>query len=289
MSKSTEIKDFIIHLRLHYQFLILSGGYLLSALFVEELDWTQFILQFLNVHVLLFGGATAYNSFWDKDEGPIGGLQSPPRMTNWMWTASLVIQFVGLAWALSIGLKYSVIFASSMVLFWLYSSPLARWKGDPLLSLVAVGVSTGTNSFLMGLLAGGQTGLSFEDGAVALGVAFILLSVFPTSQIFQIKEDEKRGDTTFAMHFGLKNVRLFFVGMFIAGTVLISGFMYKKDPWLAIIFFMFGSFAFVGISWILFQLKGKVEEYSMVMKIKFLASLGFVVFILSSLLIKSII
>jgi len=261
----------------------------MAALFVPDINWLQFGFQFLNVHVLLFGGATAYNSFWDKDKGPIGGLKSPPPMTDWMWTASLVIQFIGLAWAFFIGLKYSVIYASSMLLFWLYSTPLARWKGDPLLSLVAIGVSTGTNSFLLGLLAAGRSELGFADGAVALGVAFILLSLYPASQIFQIEEDERRGDTTFAMKFGLRNVRIFFVVMYISGVLLISGFMYPQDQWLAIVFFMLSSFAFVGISWMLFRLTGKVEEYFKVMKIKFFASFSFVLFILSALLIKSII
>jgi len=289
MSLSAEIKNFILHLRIHYMFFILSGGYLMAALFVPDINWLQFGFQFLNVHVLLFGGATAYNSFWDKDKGPIGGLKSPPPMTDWMWTASLVIQFIGLAWAFFIGLKYSVIYASSMLLFWLYSTPLARWKGDPLLSLVAIGVSTGTNSFLLGLLAAGRSELGFADGAVALGVAFILLSLYPASQIFQIEEDERRGDTTFAMKFGLRNVRIFFVVMYISGVLLISGFMYPQDQWLAIVFFMLSSFAFVGISWMLFRLTGKVEEYFKVMKIKFFASFSFVLFILSALLIKSII
>lgn len=270
-------------------FLILSGGYLMAALFLDDINWQQYSLQFFNVHILLFGGATAYNSFWDKDEGPVGGILQPPPMTDWMWTASIVLQYIGLTWAISIGLKYSVIYATSMIVFWLYSTPLARWKGDPLLSLVAIGVSTGTNSFLLGLLAGGKQELGFSDGAVALGVACITLSLYPASQIFQIDEDERRGYTTFAMRFGLKNVRLFFVGMFIAGTFLIAGFMYPNDEWLATIFFMLSSFAFVGISVMLFKLKGEIEEYGKVMKIKFFASLSFVVFILSSLLIKSII
>ena len=289
MSKSTEIKNFIIHLRVHYMFLILSGGYLMAALFLDDINWKQYSLQFINVHILLFGGATAYNSFWDKDEGPIGGILQPPPMTNWMWTASIILQYIGLTWAISIGLKYSVIYAASMILFWLYSSPLARWKGDPLLSLVAIGVSTGTNSYLLGLLAGGQQELGFADGAVALGVGFIILSLYPASQVFQIEEDEKRGDTTFAMQFGLKNVRYFFIGMYIAGVLLIAGFMYPRDAWLSIIFFMLTSFAFVGITMMLFKLKGEIEEYGKVMKIKFFASFSFVVFILSSLLIKSII
>jgi hypothetical protein len=90
---------FILHLRLHYQLFILSGGYLLGGLIADEPLWKQYWLQFLNVHVLLFGGATAFNSYWDRDEGPVGGLRNPPAMERWMRDLSLAMQAAGLLWA----------------------------------------------------------------------------------------------------------------------------------------------------------------------------------------------
>ncbi|MEQ9310180.1 MAG: UbiA family prenyltransferase [Balneolaceae bacterium] len=286
---TTQLWHFVVHLRLHYQFFILSGGYLLASLFVTEVNWNQFWLQFLNVHVLLFGGATAYNSYWDKDEGPIGGLKSPPKMKKWMWVVSLMIQFIGIAWAWTIGLSYTIIYAVSFILFWLYSTPHARWKGHPLLSLIAIGFSTGTNSFLMGYLAAGGNFLSLNEGMIALGVACIILSLYPASQIFQIEEDSARGDRTFAMEFGLKGIQLFYMIMFLSGTGIISYFLSLQNQLLGLIFVVLGILAFIGILLILSKLEGKKEEYDKVMKIKFLASFNFVLFILSTLLIKTII
>lgn len=288
-SFTTQFRHFIVHLRLHYQFFILSGGYLLSSLFLDQVEWTSFSLQFLNVHVLLFGGATAYNSYWDKDEGPIGGLKNPPKMTRWMWVVSMGMQWAGLAWALTVGMSYAIIYLVSLILFWLYSTPLARWKGKPILSLFAIGISTGTNSFLMGYLAGGGEPLSVTQGFTAFGVACIILSLFPASQIYQIEEDKERGDRTFAMAFGLQGVRIFYSIMFLTGTWIIASFLYKADSNLGLIFGGLGMLAFLGISIILFKLEGKQEEYGLVMKIKFLASFSFVAFILSTLLIKSMI
>lgn len=288
-SLTTQLWHFILHLRLHYQFFILSGGYLLSSLFIDDMNWNSFWFQFLNVHVLLFGGATAYNSYWDKDEGPIGGLKSPPKMTKWMWTVSLAIQFIGLFWGFLAGFEFVEIYVVSMLLFWLYSTPHARWKGKPILSLFAIGISTGINSFLMGYLAGGGESLGFLEGAIAFGVACIVLSLYPVSQIYQIKEDRHRGDRTFAMVYGFKAVRIFYAIMFLVGTFIISFFLYYEGQNLGLIFGGLGLIAFTGISFILSKLEGKEEEYGKVMKIKFLASLSFVLFILSTLLIKSII
>lgn len=276
-----EILNFFIHLRLHYQFFILSGGYLLAALFVKDINWTQFWLQFLNVHVLLFGGATAYNSWWDKDEGPIGGLISPPKMNQWMWPASLIIQFIGFAWTISVGWNFAIIYAFSMLFFWLYSTPLARWKGKPLLSLVAIGVSTGTNSFLMGFLAAGGYPITFFEDAIAVGVAFIILSLYPVSQVYQTEADAKRGDQTFVIKFGLNGVKWLFTIFFPIGLAILSRGLFLQNLTIGYLFIGVNVLAYIGLSWFVWKLEGKSEEYPTVMKIKFLASFSFVLFILT--------
>lgn len=282
-----QLLNFLIHLRLHYQFFILSGGYLLAALFVDEMNWTQFWFQFLNVHVLLFGGATAYNSWWDKDEGPIGGLKSPPKMEPWMWPASMIMQYAGLVWAVSVGWNFAIIYFISMALFWLYSSPLTRWKGKPILSLAAIGGSTGMVSFLLGFLAAGGYPITYFEDLLSIGVACIILSLYPASQIYQTKEDRRRGDQTFALKFGLKGVKWLFTVLFLIGSAIISFGLYHTDTFIGILFAVVSVLAFAGISYFIWKLEGKEEEYEVVMKIKFLASFCFVLFILANLFVRN--
>src|SRR5262249_27029928 len=128
MTRAAEIKSFIIHLRWHYQIFILPAGYLLGGLYAAHLDLRTFLLQFLNVHLLLNGGVTAYNSFFDEDEGPIGGLEHPPKLAPWTHWASVAVQLVGLGFALSLGAVYIAIYMSTMGLSVLYSSRRFRWK-----------------------------------------------------------------------------------------------------------------------------------------------------------------
>jgi|AntRauTorcE11897_2_1112592.scaffolds.fasta_scaffold00096_26 4-hydroxybenzoate polyprenyltransferase len=280
---SKQILNFLIHLRLHYQFFILSGGYLIAALFVEQINWGQFWPQFLNVHVLLFGGATVYNSWWDKDEGPIGGLKSPPKMKRWMWPASLIIQFVGLGWAVSFGWNFAIIYAISMLFFWLYSTPLARWKGKPIRSIIAIGVSTGTNSFLLGFLAAGGYPITFTEDLIALGVALIILSLYPVSQIYQTEEDSKRGDETFANKYGLAGIKWFFAILFLFGGFILSAMLFQRAHLLGLIFGGVILSAYLLISFFVWKLKGKADEYETVMRLKFFASFSFVLFIVGTL------
>ena len=278
-----EVWHFLIHLRLHYQLLILPGGYLLGALYSPAITWAPFLLQFFNVHVFLNGGVTAYNSYWDKDEGPIGGLKAPPPMTGWMHPASLVVQSIGLLIAWREGLLFIVLYGVTMVLSVAYSWPRIRWKGHPQLSLVAVGVGTGTNTFLMGYLAAGGAGLSGPMTVAALGVALLLLSLYPVSQVFQIEEDAARGDTTFATRYGLQGVVRWFAVTYPVGLGLATYVLYQVRPELALAFGVTGTGGYVLNLTQLRGLTGATEEYEKVMRLKYGASLSFVGFLVACL------
>lgn len=278
-----EIQNFVIHLRLHYQLLILSGGYLLGGLYVSSIEWTAFLIQFVNVHVFLNGGITAYNSFWDKDEGPIGGLKAPPPMTGWMHPASIGVQIVGLVIAWPQGPTFIALYVITMTLSIAYSWPGLRWKGHPVLSLVAVGIGTGTNTFLMGYLAAGGPGLSPLMAAAAAGVALLLLSLYPVSQIFQIEEDRARGDTTFATRFGLRGVQRWFATTYPIGLGVAALCLYGVRPPLGVAFAVVGGLGFLLNVYQLGALTGAREEYERVMLLKYGASLSFVGFLVGCL------
>ncbi|MDZ7690625.1 MAG: UbiA family prenyltransferase [Balneolaceae bacterium] len=274
-----QLWHFIVHLRWHYQLFILSGGFLMGSFFQQSMDWSSFLMQFLNVHLLLFGGATAYNSWWDKDEGAIGGLRHPPKMTRWMWAASLILQGFGLLLAFQAGLLFTLVYAISILFFWLYSTPLARWKGKPVLSLVAIGVSTGTNSCLLGYLAAGNSPLSFSVLLSAIGVALVILSLYPTSQIYQVEEDRRRGDQTFANYFGKKAVFTFFRYAFGLGILLISLSLGIQNYGIGFAFLGVGISTGFFIHYLLNDLSLHSDDYEKVMRIKYGTSLAFVLFL----------
>ena len=277
----TELKNFFLHLRLHYQFFILSGGYLLGGLVADQMQVTQFWLQFLNVHILLYGGATAFNSWWDKDEGPIGGLKHPPKMSPWMRDVSLLFMLAGGIWAFTVGWPYFIVYGISAILFWLYSTPLARWKGHPILSLIAIGISTGLNSVLLGFWAAGGvfSPILLLSG---IGASLILLSLYPVSQIYQADEDSQRGDVTFYIEYGRKGVQRFFLISYITGLTMLSVGFYPMYAIPAIVLFIVGLLSFAIIQRFVMGLKGIQSEYQTVMNIKFFASLSFVIFLLIS-------
>jgi 4-hydroxybenzoate polyprenyltransferase len=289
INESTALQQlwhFVLHLRWHYQLFILSGGFLLGGFLSTDLELTSFLIQYANVHLLLFGGATAYNSYWDKDTGPIGGLQNPPPMSRWMWLGSLLLQLGGLILALPQGTLYVGVYAGSLLFFWLYSTPMARWKSRPIKSLVAIGLSTGFNVVLLGYLAAGNATLPWPILLAALGVSLMLLSLYPLSQIYQIEEDRRRGDNTFAVQYGKTAVFRFFVIAFGIGLLLVAMAIGYNHLWLAIVFGMIGAIT-GGVVWFtLRSLGASKEDYQAVMRIKYGTSMAFVVFLVIALILK---
>lgn len=286
--KYVQLWHFFLHLRWHYQLFILSGGFLLGGFLSNTMNWWWFLIQFANVHLLLFGGATAYNSYWDKDKGSVGGLKNPPKMSHWMWPASLFLQMAGLMVAMPMGNAFLACYLFSMLLFWLYSSPVFRWKGRPILSLIAIGISTGTNSVILGYFAAATPSSVLETTVLvaAVGTAFTLLSLYPLSQIYQLDEDRERGDRTFALAYGKETVFLFYKISFGLGLLLISGSIITLHTLAGILFLVVGSLVGMGVWKMMKYVGSDKEDYSKVMHIKYGTSFAFVAFLIAALLLK---
>ncbi len=279
-----ECLSFCLHLRWHYQVVILSAGFLLGGLLSGLETPADFLFNFLVIHLLLFGGATVYNSYWDRDEGPIGGLRNPPPLAPWTRPASILLQFGGLILSLPMGPLYLLFYLISMLLFWLYSHPVYRWKGHPVLSMIAIGVSTGTNSLVFGYLAAGSP----WDPVIlipAAGVALVMLSLYPVSQIYQREDDEKRGDRTFAVVFGQVVVFRFFVIAFLVGIILVAIGFRIFLPDLLPVFLVVAAVAGAITAFLLGSLKGDRSEYPLVMRIKYTMSILFVLFLAVAMVI----
>jgi 4-hydroxybenzoate polyprenyltransferase len=152
------------------------------------------------------------------------------------------------------------------------------------LSLWAIALSTGTNSFLLGYLATGHQELSIIAIVTAIGVALILVSMYPISQIFQMDEDRNRGDHTFAVAYGMSGVRWFYLITYLVGMVGISYGLSTIYYWLGIVFAGAALLGGAYTGYTLWNLTGRDSEYHNVMRIKYLSSLLFNVFIFTTMI-----
>jgi 1,4-dihydroxy-2-naphthoate octaprenyltransferase len=216
-----KVLPLLVHLRLHYQLVFLSplfawGFALGGSEFTARTAW-----GFVAFHVFLYGGITAYNSYYDRDEGPVGGLREPPPVTPALLGFSLVVQLIGLGLCLLVGWQLVSLYLVVMGLSVAYSHPWLRWKARPLLSLVVVAFGQGAIGFLAGwLCAATPPRPLFDslDGLLGMAAAVLLTTGFyPLSQLYQIDEDRQRGDRTFAVTYGPAASFRFALTCFIAG------------------------------------------------------------------------
>jgi 4-hydroxybenzoate polyprenyltransferase len=271
----SQIRDFILHLRLNYNFLILSAPFLIGALYTKYIDSiTTFVSGFIFVYIFLFGGANAYNSYFDKDEGPIGGLEHPPGMKTWMYYWALLMQIIGVVGVLVLDFVSGVLTICSMLFSWAYSSPMVRLKSHPYLSFVAIGVGTVTNTVLIGYYIAGGQGLQIHVLLGAIGATCVVLSMYPFSQVYQMEEDAKRGDITFAIQYGIQGIRYNYLFLFITGIFLLSGSFYNKVT-ILYLFLILGSITYIIIWNVVKNIKGVKDEYKKVMKTKYYSGIAF--------------
>jgi 1,4-dihydroxy-2-naphthoate octaprenyltransferase len=203
------IKDLILHLRVQWQVLLLPlflWGFMLAAgATAPELISAQFWLVLFIFHVMFYGGATALNSYYDQDEGPVGGLWDPPRTTRDLLVFAVALQVVGLVLLFFISLP---LFGLALVMGAVgnaYSHPAIRLKASPWSSLLAVSIFQGMGGTAAGWLyvqQEWQTLFSLEASMGMLTSALIITGFYPLTQIYQREEDRKQGVISFAVRYG---------------------------------------------------------------------------------------
>jgi 4-hydroxybenzoate polyprenyltransferase len=204
-TRHASLSSLFVHLRLHYQLLFLSPLFIWGFMLGGAILSKRAGIGFVSFHFFLYGGITAYNSYYDRDEGPVGGLRSPPPVIEWLLPFSLVVQFVGLVLAVVVGSWFAALYVAVMVLSVAYSHPRFRWKARPLVSLLVVAFGQGAVGYLGGWLCGAEPphSLLAVNPMLGLGVAALsAVGLYPLTQIYQMDEDRARGDRTFAVAYG---------------------------------------------------------------------------------------
>ncbi|MEO9966123.1 MAG: UbiA family prenyltransferase [Reichenbachiella sp.] len=211
MKKST-----FLHLRLSFSFYLLPV-FIFGVALSEWENWIRLLLVFFILHFLLYPASNGYNSYFDKDEGSIGGLENPPATTKDLYNWSLLLDLA----ALGLGLLLSWSFCLMLLIYGIaskaYSHPMVRLKKRPVLGWLSVGIFQGYFTFLM--TVHGVSGISLGSlmewnwQLPALLSSFLLLGSYPMTQIYQHVEDEKRGDITISLILGVLGT-FYFTGIF---------------------------------------------------------------------------
>jgi 1,4-dihydroxy-2-naphthoate octaprenyltransferase len=222
-ARSGGLRPLLVHLRLHFQ-LLLAPLFLWGYLLGGGRPDARLVAAFLAFHVFLYGGTTAFNSAYDRDEGPVGGLYAPPPPPPLLLPFSLAVQAIGALLAALVSPATLLVYLAMAALGAAYSHPALRWKASPMTALPTIAVGQGALGFLAGLTsaAGGSAAPGWQQALGALSAAMIVTGFYSLSSLFQLDEDRRRGDRTVAVAWGPGAAFALALGCFLAAAPLLA-------------------------------------------------------------------
>ena len=200
--------DYILHLR-PAEWPIMAGHTALGALLAatawpadSPLPWKHALLGIVLWVACLNGGTLAINSAFDRDESDVAYLRRPPPPPPHLFAWGLGLMAAGQVLALALlSPGYAAAYGTCLVLSVLYSVPPWRLKAvagaDWAINLIGFGAITP----LAGWLALGARPTPWAWWLVA-GFGALFACLYPLTQLYQLQEDEKRGDWTLARRLG---------------------------------------------------------------------------------------
>lgn len=285
-------KSSILHLRIPFSiFLMPVFSFSLSQ--AQELNWPNAVLVFVILHLFLYPASNGFNSYYDRDEDSIGGLERPPEVEQDLLWISLVFDAI----AVALGFLFSWQFALMLFVYGLVSKAYSwegiRLKKMPIVGWLAVGLFQGAFTYLAVLLAlNGWKGpelLDFKVWFPALLTSALLMGSYPMTQVYQHEEDERRGDLTLSRLLGIRGT-FHFTALFFLGAT--AGFYFYFTEFLSLNhFLLFQAFLFPTLlffgAWYLRVVKDPVQaDFKSTMRLNLISSVSMIAFFTTITLVE---
>jgi 1,4-dihydroxy-2-naphthoate octaprenyltransferase len=211
----------LLHLRIPFSIFLLPV-FLFAISQVSGGPWQNVFLVFIVLHLLLYPASNGYNSYFDRDEGSIGGLRKPPPVTKDLYWVSLILDLAAMLLGLIISWQFALMILVYGLVSKAYSHPGIRLKRYPWTGWMVAGFFQGFFTFMMIVL--GVLGWGFHHlGQPKLLAAAMLSSIllwgsYPMTQVYQHQEDLERGDITLSLRLGIQGTFHFTAVLFLAAT-----------------------------------------------------------------------
>jgi 4-hydroxybenzoate polyprenyltransferase len=282
------LRDLILHLRPHWQIMLMPlflWGFLLSAGdAAAKLISAPFWLVLFVFHVLFYGGATALNSYYDRDEGPVGGLWDPPPVSRDLLIFAVGVQILGFGLIAFVSLPLLGLALVMGAVGNAYSHPAVRLKARPWTSLLAVSIFQGMGGATAGwLFAQPDWTTLFTPKALQgiLAAALIITGFYPLTQVYQREQDRQQGVISFAVYWGERCFPLA-IGCFLAAAALMGSLAWRYfGPWetMVVVAGLLGLAGLVAFWWHRFDDSQVRQNYLWMMRLGYVMTGGFLAFL----------
>jgi 1,4-dihydroxy-2-naphthoate octaprenyltransferase len=184
--------------------------------------WVDAVIPFLLIHILVYPASNGYNSYMDRDEGSIGGLEKPPMPTKMLFYVTLLMDISAVLLSFILVTKtFSVALLAYILVSRAYSARQIRLKKYPILAWLVVLLFQGAFTYYLTQI--GVTKGSFEFNQTVFWVlaacSFQIAGVYPLTQIYQHEQDKADGVTTISYLLGYRGTFIFAGLMFLSCNI----------------------------------------------------------------------
>lgn len=233
-------KSTVKHLRLPFSYHLMPV-FLFSLSQSTVINWNHAIIAFVILHLLIYPSSNGYNSFQDRDEGSIGGLKHPPKVSKNLFYATLLLDITGVLFALLVNTWFSVFVLMYVLISRAYSYRNLRLKKYAVIGFLTVFLFQGAFTYLMVSSAFSEfSAVTFftMNNIICMSIASLFIgSVYPLTQIYQHQSDKKDGVTTISYKLGYVGTFIFSALMFSAATILLLYYFDTKHQRIAFMLF----------------------------------------------------
>lgn len=225
-------------LRIPFSF-FLAPLFLFAYSQAEAVVHRQALWSFLIIHLLVYPASNGYNSYIDRDEGSIGGLEKPPLPTIHLFYLTL---FLDVAATVLAFVFVNTLFAVCLVLYIgasrAYSSRQVRLKKYPFIGFLTVVVFQGAFTYYMSIagISGSPLRLDGANIFVLLGCSFQIAGAYPLTQVYQHEQDKREGIITLSYKLGYLGTFVFTALMFVLCNVFY--YLYFTSRELGMVFYI---------------------------------------------------
>jgi 1,4-dihydroxy-2-naphthoate polyprenyltransferase len=201
-------KSTIQLLRFHFSFFLMPL-YWFALSQTPTINWIDAVVIFIVLHVLVYPSSNGYNSYMDRDEEAIGGLEKPLQPTVQLFNTTILMDTL----AIILSLLVSKYFAFGILIYILasraYSYRGIRLKKYPIIGYLTVVVFQGALTFVLVYYGASVEKVFAAPLAATVGAALLIGGFYPLTQIYQHEADKRDGVTTISYLLGYRGTFIF--------------------------------------------------------------------------------
>lgn len=234
-------KSTVKHLRLPFSFFLMPV-FLFALSQASTINWRSTAIAFVILHLFVFPSSNGYNSFQDRDTGSIGGLKHPPKVSQNLFRATMLMDIVAVFSGLLISYSFSLFALIFILISRAYSYRNVRLKQYAVIGFLTVFLFQGAFVYMMASSAISR--FSFVNfftlnNIICMSVAsFFIGSVYPLTQIYQHEADKNDGVISISYKLGYNGTFIFSGILFVLATVFLYYYFNLKNQQIAVLLFI---------------------------------------------------